>query len=213
MALLAELGVPAAVYEDGALRFLPPMNSSRMFDFPEPVGRRRVFKTNHDETYFLPRGIPTLRQASFNIHIDDGWVQAADVLRKLGLLRGEPVDVRGMRVRPMDVIAAALPSPLALADRIRGYAAFVVEVTGTKDGRRERVRTWTGLSYGEAWRQHGTNATAFMVGTGGAVAAEMFLEGRVREKGLVIPEELDPETFLERIRTKGLVVREERIRL
>ncbi|HII39597.1 MAG TPA: hypothetical protein HA326_00050 [Thermoplasmata archaeon] len=211
--LLDEMSVPAAVYEDGALRFLPPMNSSRMFDFPEPVGRRRVFKTNHDETYFLPRGIPTLRQASFNIHIDDGWVQAADVLRKLGLLRGEPVDVRGMRVRPMDVIAAALPSPLALADRIRGYAAFVVEVTGTKDGRRERVRTWTGLSYGEAWRQHGTNATAFMVGTGGAVAAEMFLEGRVREKGLVIPEELDPETFLERIRTKGLVVREERIRL
>ncbi len=211
--LLDEMSVPAAVYEDGRLRFLPPMSSSRLFDFPEPVGRLRVFKTNHDETYFLPRGIPTLRQASFNIHIDDGWVQAADILRKLGLLRGEPIDVRGVRIRPFDVIAAALPSPVLLADRIRGYAAFVVEVTGTKDGRRERVRTWTGLSYEEAYRDHGTNATAYMVGTGGAVAAEMFLEGKVQETGLVIPEQLDPEAFLERLRTKGLEVREERTAL
>ncbi len=211
--LLDEMSVPAAVYEDGRLRFLPPLSASRLFDFPEPVGRRRVFQTNHDETYFLPRGLPTLRQASFNIHIDEGWVQAAEILRKLGLLRGDPIDVRGVRVRPMDVIAAALPSPVALADRIHGHATFVVEVRGTKAGRGELVRIWTGLSYEDAYRQHGTNATAFMVGTGGAAAAELFLEGRVRETGLVIPEQLDPDAFLERIRAKGLDVHEERTRL
>lgn len=209
--LLDEMSVPAAVYEDGQLRFLPPLSSSDWFDFPEPVGRRRVFRTNHDETYFLPRGIPTLRRASFNIHIDDGWVRAAEVLRKLGLLTGDPLDVRGVRVRPLDVIAAALPSPVLLEDRIRGHATFVVEVTGTRDGQRERVRMWTGLSYEEAHRDHGTNATAFMVGTGGAVAAEMFLEGRVGETGLVIPEQLDPEVFLQGIQAKGLVVHEKRI--
>lgn len=209
--LLDEMSVPAAVYEDGQIRFLPPLSSSDWFDFPEPVGRRRVFRTNHDETYFLPRGIPTLRHASFNIHIDDAWVRAAEVLRKLGLLTGEPLDVRGVRVRPLDVLAAALPSPVLLEDRIRGHATFVVEVTGTRSGRRERVRTWTGLSYAEAHRDHGTNATAFMVGTGGAVAAEMFLEGGVRETGLVIPEQLDPDRFLRGIQAKGLVVHEERI--
>lgn len=208
--LLDEMSVPAAVYEDGQIRFLPPMSSSRTFEFPAPVGPLRVFRTNHDETYFLPLGIPTLRRASFNIHIDDAWVQAADVLRRLGLLRPEPVEVRGVRVRPMDVIAALLPSPVLLADRIRGHATFAVEVTGTRAGRRETVRTWTGLSYEDAWREHATNATAFMVGTGGAAAAEMFLEGRVREKGLVIPEQLDPEVFLERIQAKGLPVHEER---
>ena len=211
--LLDEMSVPAAVYEDGRLRFLPPMSSSRMFDFPEPVGRRRVFKTNHDETYFLPIGIKTLRHASFNIHIDEAWILAADMLRKLGLLRGDPIDVRGVRVRPLDVIAAALPSPVQLADRIRGHATFVVEVTGWKDGRRVRVRMWTGLSYEDAFRRHRTNATAYMVGTGGAVAAEMLLEGRVAETGLVIPEQLDPEDYLARLREKGFEVREERIDL
>ncbi len=69
---------------------------------------------------------------------------------------------------------------------------------------------WTGLPYEEAHRNHGTNATAFMVGTGGAVAAEMFLDGRVGETGLVIPEQLDPEVFLHGIQAKGLVVHEKR---
>ncbi len=209
--LLDEMSVPAAVYEDGALRFLPPMSSSSTFDFPEPVGPRRVFRTNHDETYFLPLGIKTLRRASFNIHIDAGWVQAADTLRKLGLLRGEPVDLGGVPVRPLDVIAAALPHPAALADRIRGYAMFVVEVTGVKEGRRMRTRIWTGLSYEDAFREHGTNATAYMVGTGGAVATELLLEGRVPSKGLVIPEQLDPDAYLARLQAKGMRVHEETV--
>jgi len=208
--LLDEMSVPAAVYEDGRLRFLTPMSSSRTFDFPEPVGRLKVFKTNHDETYFLPMGIPTLRNASFNIHIDEAWVQAADTLRKLGLLRNDAIDVHGLRIRPLDVIAAALPSPGVLADRIRGHAAFAVEVTGQKDGRTLRIRMSTGISYEDAYRKHRTNATAYMVGTGGAVAAEMFLEGKVHEIGLVIPEQLDPDDYLVRLRRKGFEVREER---
>jgi saccharopine dehydrogenase (NAD+, L-lysine-forming) len=211
--LLDEMSVPAAVYEDGQLRFLPPMSSSRMFDFPEPVGRLRVFRTNHDETYFLPMGMPTLRQASFNIHIDDAWVQAADTLRKLGLLRNDALDVHGLRVRPLEVIAAALPSPGVLTDRIRGYASFAVEVTGQKGGRGLRLRLSTGISYEDAFRKHRTNATAYMVGTGGAVAAEMLLEGRVPATGLVIPEQLDPEDYLARLRSRGFEIREERFEL
>lgn len=207
--LLDEMSVPAAVYEDGAIRFLPPMSSSQVFDFPDGIGPLRVYKTNHDETYFLPIGIKTLRRASFNIYIDEAWVHAADTLRKLGLLRGDLLDVRDQKVRPLDVIAAALPSPVLLADRIRGRTSFVVEVIGSKGGRDERVRMWTSLAYEDAFRLHRTNATAYLVGTGGAVAAEMLLEGNVTDRGIVIPEQLDPEAYLARLREKGIVVRHE----
>ncbi len=207
--LLDEMSVPAAVYEDGAIRFLPPMSSSQTFGFPKPVGPLRVFKTNHDETYFLPMGIPGLRRASFNIYIDDAWVRVADVLRKLGVLRIDAIDVRGMRVRPLDVIAAALPMPGDLAHRIRGTAMFVVEATGLKAGRKVRTRIWTSLDYEDAHRLHHANATAYLVGTGGAVATEMLLDGKVGGKGLVIPEQLDAEEYLARLRKKGLEVHEE----
>lgn len=207
--LLDEMSVPAAVFEDGKIMFLPPMRVKRTVDFPEPVGRLTVYKTNHDETYFLPMGLPTLRRASFNIFIDPAWVETAAVLRKLGLLRKDPITVRGMPVRPLDVIAAALPVPSHLAGKIRGVAMFLVEVTGERGGRRRRARRWTSLAYRDAFRRHGTNATAYLVGTGGAVAAEMLLEGHVTEKGLVIPERLDPEIYLRKLREKGVGFREE----
>ncbi len=211
--LLDEMRVPAAVYADGRLTFVPPMSAKQTYEFPPPVGPLPVYKTNHDETYFLPLGIKTLRNASFNIHIDDAWAEAAAVLRKLGLLRAEPIDVRGNPVRPMDVIAAALPSPVGLADGIRGDTCFVVEVTGEKAGRRTRVRMWAGMSYEDAYRLHRTNATGYLVGTGGAVATEMLLDGEVRAKGLVIPEQLSPEVFLARLREKDVAVHEETVYL
>ncbi len=207
--LLDEMSVPAAVFEDGDIMFLPPMRVKRTYVFPEPVGPLAVYKTNHDETYFLPRGLPSLRRASFNIFIDPGWVETAATLRALGLLRKDAIDIHGIPVRPLEVIAAALPPPLNLAGRIRGVAMFLVEVTGTKGGRRKRARIWTSLSYPDAYRLHRTNATAYLVGTGGAVAAEMLLEGRVPEKGLVIPEQLDPDVYLRKLRSKGVGFQED----
>jgi len=207
--LLDEMSVPAAVFVDGTMEFVPPMSACRTYAFPDPLGPLNVYKTNHDETYFLPMGIPTLRQASFNIHFDDGLVQAVATLRRLGLLRTAAIDVRGARVRPIDVIAAMMPSPVDIADRIRGDTCFVVEVVGEKEGRRAQARMWTMASYEETYRLHGTNAIGFLVGTGGAVTTEMLLDGEVREKGLVIPEQLPPEGFIGRLREKGIQVREE----
>ncbi len=211
--LLDEMSVPAAVYADGEIRFLSPMSASQPYDFPEPVGRRVVYKTNHDETYFLPMGLPTLKNASFNIYIDPAWAEAASLLRRLGLLSHDLIDVRGVRVRPLDVVAAALPSPSGLAERIRGDACFVVEVTGLRDGRRARAKMWTLVSYEEIYRAHGTNATGYLVGTGGAVATEMLLDGEVEGKGIVIPEQLSSEGYLRRLRDKGVHVRQETVPL
>lgn len=206
--LLDEMSVPAAVFEDGEIMFLPPLSVKRTFPFPKPVGPLTVYKTNHDETYFLPMGLPSLRRASFNIFIDPAWVRAAETLRMLGLLRKDAIHVRGMAVRPLDVLAAALPPPSVLADRIRGTAMFLVEVTGQRHGRRQRVRLWTSLGYRDAFRRYATNATAYLVGTGGAVSAEMLIEGHVRQAGLVIPERLGPDEYLSRLRSKGLAIHE-----
>src|SRR3972149_1634343 len=88
---------------------------------------------------------------------------------------------------------AALPSPVGLLGRIRGHAYCVVEVTGLKGDARTRIRMWSGMSYDEAYRRHGTNATAYMVGTGGAAATEVLLDGGVRGRGLVVPGPLPPD--------------------
>ena len=57
-------------------------------------------------------------------------------LHKLGLDSTKPVSVRGVEVAPRDVVAAALPDPATLGDRMRGKTCAGTFVTGTGQGRR-----------------------------------------------------------------------------
>jgi len=211
--MLDETSVPAAVFRDGKIEFVPPLSMKQTYDFPEPVGKLTVYKTNHDETYFMPMEIKTLKNASFNIAIDDNFVEAAEVLRKTGMLSKEILEARGVKVRPLDVVAALMPTPANLASQVKGDACFAVEVSGLKDGKRTKVRIWMMLSHEKTSELYGTNATGYLVGTGGAIATEMLIDGEVERKGFVIPEQLPTDSFLRRLEPKGLRFNEEIIPL
>ena len=207
--LLDETSVPAAVFRNGRIEFIPPLSARRVYDFPSPIGPLPVYSTNHDETYFMPLGIPTLKEASFNIGIDDRFAHAAEIFRKWGLLGKDLVDVKGVKVRPLDVVAAMLPPPSEFADKVKGDTCFVVNVLGVKDGKKALVKVWTVLSHERAYDLFHTNAGAYLVGTGGAVATEMLIDGLVKDKGIVIPEQLPPDEFMRRLREKQVDIREE----
>jgi saccharopine dehydrogenase-like NADP-dependent oxidoreductase len=211
--LLDETSVPAAVFRDGRIEFIPPMSARQVYDFPQPLGPLPVYKTNHDETYFMPMGIKTLRNASFNIGIDDKFANMSITLRKMGMLSKEPIEVKGIKVRPLDVVTAMLPNPADLAEKVKGHTGFAVEVIGEKDGRKTKVRMFTTLSHEKAYELCRTNAGAYYVGTGGAIATEMFIDGEVKDKGFVIPEQLPTQSFLSRLGPKGIKFKEDFIPL
>jgi saccharopine dehydrogenase (NAD+, L-lysine-forming) len=207
--MLDETSVPAAVFRDGRIEFIPPMSARQVYDFPQPLGPLPVYKTNHDETYFMPMGIKTLRNASFNIGIDDKFANMSVTLRKMGLLSKESIDVKGTKVRPLDVVTAMLPNPADLGEKVKGHTGFAVEVIGEKDGRKTKVRMFTTLSHEKAYELYRTNAGAYYVGTGGAIATEMLIDGEVKDKGFVIPEQLPTQSFLSRLGSKGIEFKED----
>ncbi|HIH01290.1 TPA: hypothetical protein HA259_04315, partial [Thermoplasmata archaeon] len=114
---------------------------------------------------------------------------------------------------PQHVVAALLPRPEEFAGKMRGDTCFVVELTGEMDGGRVKLKQWTMMAHDEAYRLCGTNAGAYLVGTGGAVATEMLVDGIVKEKGIVIPEHLPPDDYLERLAAKGVTIQEETVQL
>ncbi len=207
--LLDETSVPAAVFRNGRIDFIPPLSARTVYPFPDPVGPLPVYKTNHDETYFMPLGIKTLKNASFNIGIDDGFAGAATTFRKWGLLSKDQIEVRGTKIVPLHVVAALLPRPETFSAMIKGDTMFVVEILGDKKGRRTKVKLWTAMAHKDAYELCGTNAGAYLVGTGGAVATEMLIDGEVKKKGIVIPEELDFVSFMDRLRKKSVVIHED----
>jgi saccharopine dehydrogenase-like NADP-dependent oxidoreductase len=207
--LLDETSVPAAVFRNGRIEFLPPLHERELYEFPEPLGTLPVYKTNHDETYFMPMFIKGLKKADFRIGIDDGFAKAAITLRKMGMLSKEHVDVKGVKVRPIDVVVAVMPTPTQISGKVKGHTGFVTEVIGLKDGRKARIRVWIIMAHERAYELCRSNAGAYLVGVGGSIPTEMLVEGEIRDKGLIVPEQLPYLRFIERLRKKEVDVKED----
>ena len=206
---IEEVTIPAAVFRNGKIEYIPPLHEREVYDFPEPLGPMPVYKTLHDETFLIPKHIKGIKNADFRIGIDDNFAKDAKMLRKMGLHSKELVDVKGVKVRPLDLLAALMPRPVDIAGKIKGTGGTVVEIIGKKNGKKAKVRMWTMISHEEAYRRSRTNATGYLVGTGGAIPTEMLVEGLIKEKGLLVPEQLPSEEFVERLKNKGLEVHEE----
>jgi saccharopine dehydrogenase (NAD+, L-lysine-forming) len=207
--LLDETSVPAAVFRNGKMEFAPPLSEKIIYDFPEPLGKLPIYRTNHDETYYMPMYTKSLKEADFRIGIDDNFAKAATILRKMGMLSRDYLDVKGVKVRPLDVVVANMPTPVALAGKVKGHTGFVAEVIGLKNGKKMRVRVWIVMSHERAYELCRSNAGAYLVGVGGAVPTEMLIEGEIKEKGLLVPEQLDYTKYIARLRTKQVVVEED----
>ena len=210
---IEEVTVPAAVFRNGKIEYVPPLHEREVYEFPPPLGPLPVYKTNHDETFLIPRHIKGIKHADFRIGVDDHFAAIARMARKIGLHSKEEIDVKGKKIRPLDVMAALMPRPVDIAGKIKGHGGTVVEVIGVKDGEKTRVKVWTIVSHEEAFKACRTNATGYLVGIGGAVPTEMLVEGLVSDTGLLVPEQLDSEEFVARLRKKGLTVNEEITRL
>lgn len=207
--MLEEITTPAAVYRDGAMSYLPPLAERQVYEFPEPIGPLPVYNTTHEETFLMPRHIKGLRYADFRIAIDDSTVKTANMLRKIGMHGMRPIDVKGVKVRPMDVVVALMPKPVDLIGKVKGYAGIVIEMTGEKDGRKVLSKVWLTLSHERAHEIAHSNATGYLVGTGGATGAELVMEGEFDREGLSVPEQLPVGAFMERLLTKDVEVKEE----
>jgi len=207
--MLEEATTPALVFRDGKHSYLPPLHKREIYDFPDPIGPLPVYNTTHEETYMMPKFIKGIKQADFKIAIDDNFAAVSNTLRRLGLHGVKPIDVKGLRVRPIDVVVALMPRPVEMAGKVKGYAGIVVEVIGLKAGKKTKVKVWMTMSHERAYELCKTNATGYLVGSGGAVAAEMLIDGEVKEKGYLVPEQLPAEKFLARLPGKEIYVKEQ----
>ena len=106
-----------------------------MFDFPEGIGPVECVNVEHEEVLLVPRWVDC-RRVTFKYGLGDEFIDVLKTLHKLGLDSTEKVRVKGVEVAPRDVVAAALPDPATLGERMTGKTCAGTLVTGHgKDGR------------------------------------------------------------------------------
>ena len=120
--------------------------------FPEGIGPIECVHVEHEEVLLIPKWVDC-RRVSFKYGLGDEFIDILRMLDKTGLSATAPVRVRGVEVSPRDVVAAVLPDPATLGDRMHGRTCAGTWVTGTgTDGAPARSTCTTCRTTPRPWR-------------------------------------------------------------
>jgi len=197
-------------WDNGEFKRTPALETWEDYEFPAPVGTKKVYRTDHEESELVPQflGKP-VGFVDFKITLDEKFVDTVKFLRRLGLTTTKPLKINGVKVRPFDVVVAAMPRPDALSGKIKGIACVLTEVKGVMNGKNTTIRTWTHISHERAHELCGIHATAYQTGCPVAVAVEMIARGEIVATGVKPPEVIDPVRFCGYLPEKEIPVYEE----
>jgi saccharopine dehydrogenase-like NADP-dependent oxidoreductase len=122
----------------------------------------------------------------------------------LGLDSTTEVQVGRARVSPRDVIAACLPDPAAIGDRMHGLTCAGTWVTGTgKDGSAREVYLYHVADNDWSMSEYGSQAVVWQTAINPVLALELIDSGAWSGTGLVGPEALPPHPFLDLLNDSG----------
>jgi saccharopine dehydrogenase (NAD+, L-lysine forming) len=199
---------PPVIWEAGRGWYTTaPFSEPEVFDFPGGIGPVECVHVEHEEVLLMPRWVDA-RRVTFKYGLGAEFIGVLRTLHTLGLDRTDPVPVRTpggpVAVSPRDVVAACLPDPAALGDRMHGTtcAGLLVTGTGTDDRRRE---VYLHHLVDNAWSmaEYGSQCVVWQTAVNPVVALELLAEGTWTGTGVLGPEAFDPVPFLDRLGTYG----------
>src|SRR5690349_23098448 len=202
---------PPVVYErDRGWFTTPPFSEPEVFDFPEGIGPVECVNVEHEEVLLVPRWVDAKR-VTFKYGLGQEFIEVLKTLHKLGLDKTEEVRVAGVTegsarpeqvmVSPRDVVAACLPDPAALGNRMTGKTCAGLWVRGTgKDGEPRSTYLYHVVDNEWSMREYGAQAVVWQTAVNPIVALELIANGTWTGAGVLGPEAFDAVPFLELLR-------------
>ena len=160
------------------------------------VGEQPIYLNGHDELHSLSKHIDA-SSIRFWMGFGDHYINVFTVLRTLGLLSHEPVQLAGGgEAIPLQVVKAVLPDPQSLAAGYTGKTCIGNIVKGTKDGKPRELFIYQVSDHAEAYAEVESQGISYTAGVPPVAAAMLIADGRWDAKTMVNVEELDPEPFI-----------------
>jgi saccharopine dehydrogenase (NAD+, L-lysine forming) len=195
---------PPVIWEDGRGWFTTaPFSEPEVFDFPEGIGPVECVNVEHEEVLLIPRWLKP-RRVTFKYGLGEEFINVLQTLHKLGLDRTERVRVGGVEVSPRDVVAACLPDPAGLGDRMSGRTCAGTWVRGTgRDGRPKEVYIYHVVDNEWSMREYGSQAVVWQTAINPVIALELLASGAWSGAGVLGPEAFDAVPFLDLLKEYG----------
>jgi saccharopine dehydrogenase (NAD+, L-lysine forming) len=194
---------PPVVYErDKGWYTTETFSDPEVFEFPEGIGPVECVNVEHEEVLMVPRWIDVDR-VTFKYGLGETFIRILKTIELLGLDSKELVDVKGMKVAPRDVLAAVLPDPAHLGDRMHGTTCVGTWVRGVKDGAPREVFLYQATDNQDSMERFGVQAVVLQTATNAVIGMELLAEGVWSGAGVLGPEAFDPDPFVECMQTLG----------
>jgi saccharopine dehydrogenase (NAD+, L-lysine forming) len=209
--LFEELGAVPYYVRDGRVMSGRPLETEiEWYRFPPPLGLMKTYAVAHEEGVslglyppFVAKGV---RYSVFKYTLSEKVVSIAKSLALLNLDTWKKIKVDGMEVSPVRVACASLPKPASLGANIEGVSCVGTEVRGAKDGKRVEYFIYTMDDHRETFDRYGYSLTVVQTGVPPALAARLLVEGTIKERGVMMPEALDPEALMSNFSKEGLKI-------
>jgi lysine 6-dehydrogenase len=181
--VLEEYTRPARFVERGEIVVRPALAEPELLDFPE-VGTLEAFDTDGLRTVLRTIACPEMKEKTLRY---PGHIELMRVLRETGFFRKEPIEVRGVRVAPIDVTAALLFPLWRFEEGEADVTVLRIEIEGVTGEHRRRF-VWEMLDRYDAGT--GTTSMARTTGYTATAAVRLLAGGAWKQPGVVPPEHL-----------------------
>jgi saccharopine dehydrogenase-like NADP-dependent oxidoreductase len=195
---------PPVIWEAGQGWFTTaPFSEPEVFTFPAGIGPVECVNVEHEEVLLMPRWLQAQR-VTFKYGLGAEFIGVLETLHKLGLDRIDPVQVAGASVSPRDVVAACLPDPAQLGDKMTGVTCAGTWVTGTgRDGAPREVYLHHVVDNAWSMAEYGSQAVVWQTAVNPVVALELIDSGAWSGAGVLGPEALPARPFLDLLTDYG----------
>jgi saccharopine dehydrogenase (NAD+, L-lysine-forming) len=194
---------PPVIYEqDRGWYTTPPFSEPEVFVFPEGIGPVECVNVEHEEVLLMPRWLKAGR-VDFKYGLGEEFIGVLKTLHMLGLDSTEPIQVGGASVSPRDVVAAALPNPATLGERMRGKTCAGLWARGLgKDGEPRSTYLYHVVDNEWSMAEYGSQAVVWQTAVNPIVALELIANGTWTGSGVLGPEAFDAVPFLDLLATE-----------
>jgi len=185
----------AVYWEDGQYKHAPIFSGAESYYFPPPLDHRgTVYYHTHEEPVTIPKFIgKPVKYCDFKLG-DPASEMWRFLIEGLGLMDTEPVDVRGVKVSPRDLLFKKLPPTLAPKKcidlvknkKIMSRLQLAVDVKGRKGVEQRHYKMWTDSpDIVQACKKiPGTNDVSWITSVPASILSLMLLRNQIKQRGV-----------------------------
>ena len=189
------------VLRDGKRHQVMALSERERVQFPSPVGELEAFHTAGGLSTMPFRYEGKISSMEYKTLRYPGHAHIMEAIRDLGLLSLDPVDVKGTKVVPRDVVVATIGPKLRKPEG-RDLVALRVTVSGTKNGAPRKL-SWELIDHYD--ERHGISAMMRTTGYSLSITGQMQARGEITPAGVHTPDEcVPPQRYIDELGKRGI---------